>query len=38
MKTNLLITNLSESVHQGHIGVMSKQLGTKRLKLTRKPS
>jgi hypothetical protein len=38
MKTNLLIMNLSESVHQGHIGVMSKQLGTKRLKLTRKLS
>jgi hypothetical protein len=38
MKTNLLITNLSESVHQGDIGVTSKQLGTKRLKLITKPS
>jgi hypothetical protein len=38
MKTNLLITNLSESIHQGDIGVMSKQLGTKRLKLITKPS
>jgi hypothetical protein len=32
MKTSLLITNLSESIHQGDIGAMSKQLGTKKLK------
>jgi hypothetical protein len=30
--------NLSESIHQGDIGAMSKQLGTKRLKLIMKPS
>jgi hypothetical protein len=30
--------NLSESIHQGDIGAMSKQLGTKRLKLITKPS
>jgi hypothetical protein len=35
---NLLITNLSESVHQGDIRVTSKQLGTKSLKLIMKPS
>jgi hypothetical protein len=35
---NLLITNLTESIHQGDIGVTSKQLGTKRLKLITKPS
>jgi hypothetical protein len=35
---NLLIMNLSESIHQGDIGAMSKQLGTKRLKLIMKPS
>jgi hypothetical protein len=34
----LLITNLSESIHQGDIGAMSKQLGTKRFKLIMKPS
>jgi hypothetical protein len=38
MKTNLLIMNLSESIHQGDIGATSKQLGTKRLKLTTKLS
>jgi hypothetical protein len=38
MKMNLLIMNLSESIHQGDIGAMSKQLGTKRLKLITKPS
>jgi hypothetical protein len=38
MKTNLLITNLSESIHQGDIGATSKQLGMKRLKLIMKPS
>jgi hypothetical protein len=38
MKTNLLITNLSESIHQGDIGATSKQLGTKRVKLIMKPS
>jgi hypothetical protein len=38
MKINLLITNLSESIHQGDIGATSKQLGTKRLKLITKPS
>jgi adenine-specific DNA methylase len=37
-KTNLLITNRSESVHQGDIGATSKQLDTKRLKLITKPS
>jgi hypothetical protein len=37
-KMNLLIMNLSESVHQGDIGTMSKQLGTKRLKLITKLS
>jgi hypothetical protein len=37
-KMNLLITNLSESVHQGDIGAMSKQLCMKRLKLITKPS
>jgi hypothetical protein len=37
-KTNLLITNLSESIHQKDIRVTSKQLGTKRLKLITKPS
>jgi hypothetical protein len=37
-KTNLLITNLSESIHQGDIGATSKQLGTKRLKLITKLS
>jgi hypothetical protein len=35
---NLLITNLSEGIHQGDIGTTSKQLGTKRLKLITKPS
>jgi hypothetical protein len=35
---NLLIMNLSESIHQGDIGAMRKQLGTKRLKLIMKPS
>jgi hypothetical protein len=35
---DLLIMNLSESVHQGDIGATSKQLGTKRLKLIIKPS
>jgi hypothetical protein len=35
---NLLITNLSERIHQGDIGATSKQLGTKRLKLITKPS
>jgi hypothetical protein len=30
--------NLSESIHQGDIGTMSKQLDTKRLKLITKPS
>jgi hypothetical protein len=38
MKTKLLITNLSESIHQGDIGATSKQLGTKRLKLITKLS
>jgi hypothetical protein len=38
MKTNLLIMNLSESIHQGDIRTMSKQLGTKRLKLITKLS
>jgi hypothetical protein len=38
MKTNLLITNLSESIHQEDIRATSKQLGTKRLKLITKPS
>jgi hypothetical protein len=38
MKTNLLITNLSESIHQGDIGATSKQLGMKRLKLITNPS
>jgi hypothetical protein len=38
MKTNLLIMNLSESIHQGDIGATSKQLGMKRLKLIMKPS
>jgi hypothetical protein len=37
-KTNLLITNLSKSVHQGDIGATSKQLGTKRLNLITKRS
>jgi hypothetical protein len=37
-KTNLLITNLSESIHQGDKRTTSKQLGTKRLKLITKPS
>jgi hypothetical protein len=37
-KMNLLITNLSESVHQGDIGVTSKQVGMKRLKLITKAS
>jgi hypothetical protein len=37
-KTNLLIMNLSEGVHQGDIGEMSKQLDTKRLKLIMKLS
>jgi hypothetical protein len=35
---NLLITNLSESIHQGDIGAMSKQLGMKGLKLITYPS
>jgi hypothetical protein len=30
--------NLSKSIHQGDIGVMSKQLGMKTLKLIMKPS
>jgi hypothetical protein len=34
----LLITNLSESMHQRDIGATSKQLGTKRIKLITKPS
>jgi hypothetical protein len=38
MKTSLLITILSKSVHQGDIGVTSKQLGTKRLKIITKSS
>jgi hypothetical protein len=38
MKTKLLITNLSESIHQGDIGATSKQLGMKRLKLITKLS
>jgi hypothetical protein len=38
MKMSLLITYFSESIHQGDIGVMSKQLGTKRLKLIMKSS
>jgi hypothetical protein len=38
MKTNLLIMNLNESIHQGEIGATSKQLGTKRLKLITKSS
>jgi hypothetical protein len=37
-KTNLLIINLNESVHQGDIRATSKQLGTKRLKLITKLS
>jgi hypothetical protein len=37
-KMNLLITNLSESIHQGDIGATSKQLGKKRLKLIMKLS
>jgi hypothetical protein len=37
-KTSLFITNLSKSIHQGDIGVTSKQSGTKRLKLITKPS
>jgi hypothetical protein len=36
MKMCLLITNLSKSIYQGDIRVMSKQLGPKRLKLIRK--
>jgi hypothetical protein len=35
---NLLITNLSESIHQGDIGATSRQVGTKRLKHITKPS
>jgi hypothetical protein len=38
MKMNLLIMHISESIHQGDIGVTSKQLGTKRLKLITKSS
>jgi hypothetical protein len=38
MKMNLLITNLSESIHQGDIGTTSKQLSMKRLKLITKLS
>jgi hypothetical protein len=38
MKMNLLIMNLSKSIHQGDIGATSKQLGTKRLKLITKLS
>jgi ABC-type uncharacterized transport system ATPase subunit len=38
MKTKLLIMNLGEGVHQGDIGAMSKQLGTKKLKLITKLS
>jgi hypothetical protein len=38
MKMNLLIMNLSESVHQGDIGATSKQLSMERLKLITKPS
>jgi hypothetical protein len=37
-KMDLLIMNLSESVHQGDIGATSKKLGTKRLTLIIKPS
>jgi hypothetical protein len=37
-KTNLLIMNLSESIHQGDIGATSKQLSMKRLKLITKLS
>jgi hypothetical protein len=37
-KTNLLITKVNESIHQGDIGAMSKQLGMKRLKLITKSS
>jgi hypothetical protein len=37
-KTNLLITNLSESIHQGDIRTTSKQLSTKRLNLITKLS
>jgi hypothetical protein len=38
MKMNLLIMNLSKGIHQGDIGAMSNQLGTKMLKLITKPS
>jgi hypothetical protein len=38
MKPNVLIMNLSDSIHQGDIGATSKQLGTKRLKLITKLS
>jgi hypothetical protein len=38
LKTSLLITILSKSIHQGDIGAMSKQLGTKRLRLITKLS
>jgi hypothetical protein len=38
VKMCLLITNLSKSIYQGDIRVMSKQLGPKRLKLIRKLS
>jgi hypothetical protein len=38
MKTNLLIMNLSKSIHQRGIRATSKQLGMKRLKLIMKPS
>jgi hypothetical protein len=37
-KMNLLIMNLSESIHQGDIEAMSKQLSTKMLKLIMKLS
>jgi hypothetical protein len=37
-KMSLLITNLSESIHQGDTGVTGKQLGMKRLKLITKSS
>jgi hypothetical protein len=38
MKMNLLIMNLSKSIHQEDTWVMSKQVGTERLKLITKSS
>jgi hypothetical protein len=38
LKTSLLITNLSKSIHQWNTGVTSKQLSTERLKLITKLS